>query len=88
MRSLPSLSQNSAMWQTPVSNVSPLNTTPLASSSARAAATSSTCSAAWAFFCGANEKPILSGSQMPKHVSPAQNSKCEWSSGRSPSVST
>ena len=62
------------MWQTPVSKVSPLNSTPLASSSARAAATSSTCRAGWAFFWGANSIPIFAGSQMPKQVSPTQNS--------------
>jgi len=42
MRSLPSGSVKKAMWQTPVSRMSPANVTPLASSSARAAATSST----------------------------------------------
>ena len=45
-------------------------------------------SAGWAFFCGANGLPICSGSQMAKHVSPAQHSKRPLSSGRSPSVST
>ena len=32
--------------------------------------------------------PKRAGSQMPKHVSPTQNSASERSSGRSPSVST
>src|SRR4051812_19126802 len=88
MRSLPSGSVKNAMWQTPVSNVSPVNSMPFASSSARAAATSSTCSARCAFFWGANGRPCCSGSQMPQHVSPTQNSKCPFGSGRSPSVST
>ena len=41
MSSLPSGSAKIAMWQTPVSNVSPKNWTPLASSTARISATSS-----------------------------------------------
>ncbi len=76
------------MWQTPVSRTSPWNSTPFASSSARVAATSSTCSAGWPFFCGANSMPKLFGSQMPKHVSPAHTSYFERSSGRSPTLST
>ena len=60
----------------------------LASSSARAAATSSTCSARWAFRCGANSPNIRFGSQIPKQVSPTQNSKWAFGSGRRPSVST
>ena len=51
---MPSGSWKNAMWQTPVSNVSPWNSTPFASSSARAAATSSTWSARCAVVCGAN----------------------------------
>ncbi len=50
------------MWQTPVSRVSPKNSTPFPSSSARAAATSSTWSAMCAFFCGANSMPKVAGS--------------------------
>ena len=65
-----------------------MNSTPLPSSSSRAAATSSTCRAGWPFFCGANSIPNFAGSQMPKQVSPAQNSKRPCSSGRSPRVST
>ena len=42
MSALPSGSWKNAMWQTPVSNVSPSNSTPFASSSARAASMSST----------------------------------------------
>ncbi len=76
------------MWQTGVSTVSPSNSTPFASSSARAASTSSTWSSATAFGCGVNSSPHCSGIQMPKHVSPAQNSACACSSGRKPSVST
>ena len=45
------------MLQTPVSNVSPSNSTPSASSFARAAGMSSTCSAMCAVFCGANSIP-------------------------------
>ena len=41
---------------------------------ARGRATSSTCSARCAFFCGANSSPNCVGSQIPKHVSPTQNS--------------
>jgi hypothetical protein len=76
------------MWQTLVSTVSPSNSTPFASSSARAASTSSTCSSATAFVCGVNSSPHCSGIQMAKHVSPAQNSFFARSSGRNPSVST
>ena len=50
--------------------------------------TSSTCRAGCAFFCGANSMPSFSGSQIPKQVCPAQNSKRALSSGRNPSVST
>ncbi len=74
MSELPSGSENSAMWHTPVSKVSPWKVMPLASRSALAAATSSTCSARCAAVCGANGMPTLAGSQMPKHVSPTQNS--------------
>src|ERR1700759_2322992 len=42
---LPSGSAKNAMWQTPVSRMSPWNSPPRCSSAARAAATSSTCSA-------------------------------------------
>ena len=45
IRSLPSGSLKNAMWQTPVSNVSPRNSMPLASRSLRLASTSSTCNA-------------------------------------------
>jgi hypothetical protein len=76
------------MWQTPVSNVSPLNSTPLVSSSARAAPTSSTWSRAMLFACGWNSIPSRPGSQIEKHVSPIQNSFHERSSGRKPSVYT
>jgi hypothetical protein len=62
MRALPSGSLKNAMWQTPVSNVSPSNATPFPSSSARAAATSSTCSARCAVVCGANSNPNVVGS--------------------------
>ena len=40
------------------------------------------------FGCGWNSIPMRAGSQMPKHVSPIQNSFELRSSGRSPSVST
>ena len=55
-------SAKNAMWQTPVSITSPKNSTPLASSSARAAWTSSTCSAGCEAFPAANSMPKLSGS--------------------------
>ena len=76
------------MWQTPLSSVSPENSTPFASSSARAVATSSTWNAMCPLRWGANSIPNVVGSQIPKHWSPAQNSACACSSGRSPRVST
>jgi hypothetical protein len=48
-----------AMWQTPLSIVSAGKVTPCASSSARAAATSSTCSAIGCV-CGLNSRPNAS----------------------------
>src|SRR4051812_11510873 len=45
IRSLPSGSVKNAIWQTPVSRMSPRNSTPFSSSSARRLATSSTCRA-------------------------------------------
>src|SRR4029079_19623624 len=88
IRSLPSGSRKNAMWQTPESSVSPANSTPFVSSSARAAWTSSTAKAMCPFRWGANSIPNRAGSQIPKHCSPAQNSACACSSGLSPSVST
>jgi hypothetical protein len=76
------------MWQTPVSTVSPTNSTPFASSSSRAAATSSTRSSAIPFGCGLNSSPQRAGSQIAKQVSPTQNSFQERSSRFRPSVST
>jgi hypothetical protein len=81
-------SRKNAMWQTPVSIVSPENSTPFASSSARAAPTSATWKAMCPLRCGANSIPNVAGSQIPKHCSPAQNSACACASGLSPSVST
>src|SRR5918995_2903202 len=85
---LPSGSKKVAMWQTPLSKVSPTNSTPFASNSARAASTSSTRRRTIPFGCGLNSPPKRAGSQIAKHVSPTQNSFHACSSGRSPSVST
>src|SRR5215471_918078 len=85
---LPSGSRNVAMWHTLVSTVSPSNSTPFSSSSARAAWTSSTRSRAMAFAFGSNSSPHCSGIQMAKQVSPTQNSALACSSGLNPSVST
>src|SRR5688572_9303828 len=57
MSAFPSGSWKKAMWHTPVSNVSPSNSTPRPSSSARAASMSSTWSARCAVVCGANSMP-------------------------------
>ena len=55
----PSGSRKWAMWQTPLSIVSAANSTPFASSSSRAASTSSTCSAIGCE-CGWNSMPNAS----------------------------
>ncbi len=49
------------MWQTPVSMMSPWTSTPRASSSLRAAGTSSTCSAMWKGVGRNSPIPIFSG---------------------------
>jgi hypothetical protein len=76
-----------AMWQTFVSTISPWNSTPFASRSLRAPATSSTCSAMKQVVVGAQSMPAHSGFHNEKHVWPAQNSASRCSSWRSPSVS-
>src|SRR5581483_11497687 len=60
----PSGSAKKAMWQTPVSSVSPRNSTPFASSSARASATSGTRSAS-SFGVARSSTPNFAGSQIP-----------------------
>ena len=60
-----------AMWQTPVSKVSPKKATPLDSSSARAASTSATRSGNGLPVWATNSIPTCSGCQTPKHVLPA-----------------
>src|SRR5262249_6771828 len=71
---LPSGSWKNAIRQTPVSIVSPLKTTPFASSSARAASTSGTRSARPAGD-GANGCPILDGSKTSSVTWPQRNSR-------------
>ena len=72
-RTLPSGSSKIAWWQTPLSIVSPLNTTPRDSSSARAAATSSTWSAIGTL-CGWNGMPSRSGTTRAIVTVPVSNS--------------
>jgi hypothetical protein len=62
MTTLPSRSLKKPMWQTLESNVSPMNSTPCASSSWRASATSATRIAKPAMF-GWNSTPCSSGFQ-------------------------
>ena len=65
-----------------------MNSTPFASSSSLLAFTSSTWTAGWAFFWGANSMPNCDGCQMAKQVCPSHTSAWDLSSGRKPSVST
>src|SRR5918994_6180732 len=64
MSTFPSGSRKKAMWQTPVSIVSPMNSTPACSSPRRAATTSRTRSAIPAVF-GSNRSPSTPGCQSP-----------------------
>ena len=68
------------MWHTPVSMISPWNFTPRPSSTARVAATSSTCSAMW-FGLTACLIPIFSALYTLKVRLPVSYSE-KWRSGR------
>ena len=73
------------MWHTPVSTVSPRNSTPCASSSSLAAATDSTRSAMPAVF-GVKGMPSASGYHSPSVTFGVSNSSGVTSLGGSPST--
>src|SRR5439155_12507953 len=77
IRAFPSGSEKNAMWQTPVSSVSPWNSTPAASSCSRAFTTSGTRNAIGQGF-DANSSPSASGTMIPSVTLPVSNSRQLW----------